>query len=875
MKGKTIRKIIITIIIFLLGITISKFDITLEGKIAELIKAIDSYSFLVAIALIICFLCSFTYKQKERYLIVMTEITLFVAAIIIAVRSLNGNIRLGLNLYSLSNYFLFLFTVGGWLILNCKNKNDTVKEQAQSVNEHKFGHKPIDNYFQLFENRKSQCNLVTNIIKNKSIIDNGYSICIAGEWGSGKTSFIEAVLDKLQKDKITYSEIRINALELENINTLIEYYFSSLRNILDEKGAYSGFKSEYKEMVNSFLKLASSESISNYFTNKLYTQTDYRNNIKELDKLIKDIMKKERIVIVVDDLDRCSDEKAIEVLFFTKEIATMSNCISFYLIDYDKFLQKAAIVAFGEGFLDKFFNRIVAINKADYNEILKKFDDVSFARNINKVTDYYAKRVSDAEKTLNDNIHSDNYKNYKNSYETAVADDEEFISLLSNPRKLIKVHEHYKLLNEVLDEIKICSTIPKETFDKYLIKINYQKQLVLISLLYGFNPDIYTYLECENVDKMLEIGSEYAVICNVLYNEWNYWGNENYKAEKKEFVELIISEPNKIIEIVNPYDSEFSEYTDYLDKGTNLKDKGISFEKCITVLYHNIGINGGEKYIPKAFELYSPQISLDDALYALQSYKSYYFRNYSVITFFYDCFCNEKCKIESLSNCQLIFKGSYQEILANLLNTFLSYIYFLDNAQGKYDGLGLFTQEVYHHETIEKCATTVIDEFGRVLEINFKSNNAINKMKEIIDHIDEKGGKMYGDFIKFDEIDKIRNISIKAINEIDSLKKIEDYLFHDIINPPISDNQPATILKRLNHFKNNFNSAEGFNNTEKQFEELIISLGNGKVAISNDILELLDTIINMASKYNEYRAFKFRIFYLKLRKIKESNSKSL
>lgn len=84
--------------------------------------------------------------------------------------------------------------------------------------------------------------------------------------------------------------------------------------------------------------------------------------------------------------------------------------------------------------------------------------------------------------------------------------------------------------------------------------------------------------------------------------------------------------------------------------------------------------------------------------------------------------------------------------------------------------MGLFTQEVYHHETIEKCATTVIVEFGRVLEINFKSNNAINKMKEIIDHIDEEGGKMYGDFLKFDEIDKIRNISIKAINEIDSLK---------------------------------------------------------------------------------------------------------
>jgi len=467
MKGKTIRKIIIIIIIFILGIFISEFNITLEGKIAELIKAIDNYSFLVAVALIIGILCSFTYKKKERFFKVMTELTIFVVAIIMAVRSLNGDISLSLNLYSLSNYFLLLSAVGGWILLYYRNKNETKIEKTKSVNEQQFGYKPIDKYALLFKNRQGQCDLVTKIVADSKIISNGYSICIAGEWGSGKTSFIEATLNKLKNDKIPYSEIRINALELENINTLIEYYFSSLKNILEEKSAYSGFKSEYKEMVNSFLKLASSESISNYFTNKLYPHNDYRNNIKELDKLIKDVMKDERIIIVVDDIDRCSDEKALEVLFFTKEIATMSKCISFYLIDYDKFLEKEAIVAFGEGFLDKFFNRVIAINKADYKEIINKFDDVSFARNINKVTDYYAKRVSGAEKALNNNLHSDNYENYKNNYETAVADDEEFISLLSNPRKLIKAHEHYKLLNEVLDEKKIVALSLK----KFLINI--------------------------------------------------------------------------------------------------------------------------------------------------------------------------------------------------------------------------------------------------------------------------------------------------------------------------------------------------------------------------------------------------------------------
>ena len=108
-----------------------------------------------------------------------------------------------------------------------------------------------------------------------------------------------------------------------------------------------------------------------------------------------------------------------------------------------------------------------------------------------------------------------------------------------------------------------------------------------------------------------------------------------------------------------------------------------------------------------------------------------------------------------------------------------------------------------------------------------------------------------------------------------SLIKIEDYIFHDIINPPISDNQPATILKRLNHFKNNFDTEEGFYNTENKFDEFIRSLGNEEVEISDDILELLDAIITMASKYNVYRACRFRLFYLKLKKINQSNSKLL
>lgn len=862
MNGKKYRKIIITTVLFILGVIISKFNINLEGKIAEILQTIDNYSFLIAVFLIIGFLCSITYKRKGRYIKMLSELTLFAGAVVIAVRSLNGSIKLDLAIESLVNDGLLLSTVIGRIFLDKKSKKDTENEQAESEIEKKFGHKPIDKYVLLFDNRKSQCDLVVKIIENEKIISDGYSICISGEWGSGKTSFIEAVLDKLKsgnQEKVDYSVIRINALELENINTLIEYYFKALKNILDEKGAYSGFKSEYKEMVNSFLKIASHDSIADYVTNKLYPQNDYRKSIEELDKLIKDVMKDERIIIVVDDIDRCSDEKATETMFFVKEIATRSNCVSFFLVEYNKLKESKIIKEFGDGFLEKFFNRVVAINKADYTEILKRFHDPGFEGNIYKVLDYYNHSIESAKETLNHNLKSENYKFFKEALERAKNDDKDIRSQLSNPRKLIKAHEHYELLKGIVKEESGKVEEKKNEYDIYLKKIDYQKQLVLISLLYGFHPDLYTHFECEGIEKIFGNESDKYSIKRILNNEYDYSGTASFKDEKKDFIKLIVSEPNKIIDIANPYDSEFSEYTDYLDKDINLIDKGISFEQCINVLFHNTGKKGGEKYIPKAFDLYKSTLSFDDALCVFQLYRSYFIGDYPLISLFYAHFCNENIKIESPSKCQQIFSRTYQEILVQRLVSFIRY---------KDDGLTMLTREADYCKKVEEGAMKVINEFGRVLDIKFESDNVIDKMNEIIDCIDEEGKKEDKDFLNYDEIKDIRNISLQAIIEIESLMKIGNFILSK--NKPFPVDHSSSILEQAKRFRKAFESEDGYSFMDDDFNKFITSLCNSEDEINDELLQILDDTIKKASEYNKYQAFKYRkFFYMKLKKIKE------
>ena len=91
----------------------------------------------------------------------------------------------------------------------------------------------INEYDNLYSLRKYQADNIISIIKSK-ISDSGYSICINGEWGSGKTSLINGVMDKVRDDtKVNVYEIRINAMELDNSTAMMKYLFAQMENGFD------------------------------------------------------------------------------------------------------------------------------------------------------------------------------------------------------------------------------------------------------------------------------------------------------------------------------------------------------------------------------------------------------------------------------------------------------------------------------------------------------------------------------------------------------------------------------------------------------------------------------------------------------------------
>ncbi|PWJ12196.1 P-loop NTPase fold protein [Ruminococcus flavefaciens] len=875
MGRKKARNIIVITVLFLLGIILSSFNIKMDkGPVLEVTETIESYSFLLAIALILGFLCSLTYKKRGKYLKLMSGLTLFAGTVVIALRCINGNIKFDLSsvgLYCstvLGEYFSFLKekyinpnSISGSPIKRLfKKENGTDIEYYERTTLPASSHDPIVDYSQLYKNRTSQCELVISIIKDIKYIREGYSICISGEWGSGKTSFIKAVLSKLQKEEIPYSEIRINALELESVSTLIEYYFSSLKNILDEKGAYSGFRSEYKELVNSLLKLASNDSVANYVTNKLYSHNDYRKSIDDLKDLIKDVVKDERIIIIVDDIDRCSDKKAVEVLFFIKEIATMSNCISFYLVDYHKFKEMKTIYDFGEGFLDKFFNRVVSLNTADYSEIINNFGDDKFSENINSVIEFYQNKVDYIKNKTNTKEDADNLKNAEKKLR-------DLKQQFSNPRKFIKAYEHYVILNKVLSEIS--RSVERERLDKYLKKIEHHKQLTLISLLYGFNPEAYTYLECDSFRKMISIKPQENIFCDVLINEWNSLGRARFSEEKREFAELIVSDSEKIKNIIDPYDTTFARYIDYIDNSDkiSLLDRKIDLKDYIKTLYQYSREIDLDKYIRKVFEQYQTRISFDEALSACLSPDIRFYNNSFTMTIFYEFFCKEISSIKDINACQMLFNERKLNVISALNQIYVHYYLIYKSHNNTVDKLRHIADDIMLDKKVRENMEILTDKISVVLNMRHEitKNDSVKAMLKMLDICDKRLEKKYGDLTEYEDVQIIRKKSERAVREMEALAKIEEFIFELKANDTENEKNSLSFYDRLKRLSDSINSEkEYYDNSNEIFNIANLLLKTNVGAKTSEILELLNTIITNIAKYDSNDAFLLRCIYFDL-----------
>lgn len=224
---------------------------------------------------------------------------------------------------------------------------------------------------------------------NQSSFKKSFAVGITGEWGTGKTSFINLVKKNL--DHSRFIVIDFNAWDSNSPKAIIKDFFTTLTSGLSKYHSdISSLLLNYSDsLIKSYNPLIS--SILNPITNDLKNKSivEQRSNIE---KAIPKIAK--QIVVCIDELDRLDKKELIEVIKLIRNTANFPKVI--FLVTYDRTYLIDAIRKLNkqnsESFLEKIFQFEITLPyfeiKSLQDLIANKLADSigeSFKGEINKV----------------------------------------------------------------------------------------------------------------------------------------------------------------------------------------------------------------------------------------------------------------------------------------------------------------------------------------------------------------------------------------------------------------------------------------------------------------------------------------------------------
>ncbi len=222
--------------------------------------------------------------------------------------------------------------------------------------------KPINQMCEDALGRSAFSKQLANAIINFKTKDN-YAVSLQGKWGCGKTSIINMAIEEItqlsenmdEKEKIII--IQFNPWNFTDTNQLINQFFLTLTNSLKIKSKDKKIKnvgaaiekyssaleySEYIPVVGKYLKLlpklssAFGKSIKNNAESKL-NDVSYRKH--EVEKALVDM--NSRILVVIDDIDRLSNEQIRLIFQLVNAVAGFPNTT--YLLSFDKDIVSRAL----------------------------------------------------------------------------------------------------------------------------------------------------------------------------------------------------------------------------------------------------------------------------------------------------------------------------------------------------------------------------------------------------------------------------------------------------------------------------------------------------------------------------------------------------
>ena len=245
--------------------------------------------------------------------------------------------------------------------------------------------------------REKDIKVLFEVIKNSNEYrensENGLVILLNGSWGSGKSTFLDDFEQAIIESDNYELFCRYNSYEFDFYETSYIPFFSEIEDRLKlgsdfnkiikclGRDAFNFSLCTLYMMINAITKTVNMD-LNDIKDNMVDIQDeDYLKNFndfkkckEEIKRKIKNICKKKIQIFIIDELDRCKPNFAMETLEIIKHFFDVDNCV--FVIAVDKMqLQESAKTIYGQGmdsakYFSKFFDYQHNLFSLDFYETI-------------------------------------------------------------------------------------------------------------------------------------------------------------------------------------------------------------------------------------------------------------------------------------------------------------------------------------------------------------------------------------------------------------------------------------------------------------------------------------------------------------------------
>ena len=219
----------------------------------------------------------------------------------------------------------------------------------------------------LYPTRRKQLEKFVTVLKQQE--HEPYAVMISGEWGVGKSSFIQALEKRLDKNSFIWVYAGSEKTVLETMSDISAKIVGVLKKnnvFIENKDSIEKYFLAFSELIED-TALKPLKKISNVLVNgKCLDDKEYLNS--KLDELSKPTY------LIIDDLDRCDGEYQEKMFKVIRESMELHNCKTLFLVDKNKFLSEK----YDANYIEKYVSYTLDMCEVEYYEIVNYLMDDIF-----------------------------------------------------------------------------------------------------------------------------------------------------------------------------------------------------------------------------------------------------------------------------------------------------------------------------------------------------------------------------------------------------------------------------------------------------------------------------------------------------------------